>query len=156
MKSSSSHNPFGQFQGPPPNSKLFPDHWLQKTQASDLSINFDAVSRLSCAVVSALQSISCRYPSVSRRLVDLKMHTSALSLARWGFVFSAASAAASNAHIAPRATQAPSTTAAKPEVTAITGCHLHASELLANTSRVSIRLTNIPPDIVSLVRPSTW
>ncbi|EMT68618.1 Zinc-regulated transporter 1 [Fusarium odoratissimum] len=57
------------------------------------------------------------------------MHTSALSLARWGFVFSAASAAASNAHIAPRATQAPSTTAAKPEVTAITGCHLHASEL---------------------------
>ncbi|KAJ9426752.1 hypothetical protein QL093DRAFT_2188223 [Fusarium oxysporum] len=57
------------------------------------------------------------------------MHTSALSLARWGFVFSAASAAVSNAHIAPRATQAPSTTAAKPEVTAITGCHLHASEL---------------------------
>ncbi|KAF9769989.1 hypothetical protein IL306_012498 [Fusarium sp. DS 682] len=57
------------------------------------------------------------------------MHTSALSLARWGLVFSAASAAASNAHIAPRATQAPSTTAAKPEVTAITGCHLHASEL---------------------------
>ncbi|KAF4337530.1 zinc transporter [Fusarium beomiforme] len=57
------------------------------------------------------------------------MHTSALSLARWGLVFSAASAAASNAHIAPRATQVPSTTAAKPEVTAITGCHLHASEL---------------------------
>ncbi|KAF5607157.1 zinc transporter [Fusarium subglutinans] len=54
------------------------------------------------------------------------MHTSALSLARWGLVFSAASAAA---HIAPRATQAPSTTPASPEVTAITGCHLHASEL---------------------------
>ncbi|CVK86728.1 related to zinc transporter [Fusarium mangiferae] len=57
------------------------------------------------------------------------MHTSALSLAGWGLVFSAASAAASNVHIAPRATQAPSTTAANPEVTAITGCHLHASEL---------------------------
>lgn len=72
------------------------------------------------------------------------MHTSALSLAGWGLVFSAASAAASNVHIAPRATQAPSTTAANPEVTAITGCHLHASELLANTSRGSIRLTDTP------------
>ncbi|KAF5562900.1 zinc transporter [Fusarium napiforme] len=57
------------------------------------------------------------------------MYTSALSLAGWGLVFSAASAAASNVHIAPRATQAPSTTATSPEVTAITGCHLHASEL---------------------------
>ncbi|KAF4959489.1 hypothetical protein FSARC_10719 [Fusarium sarcochroum] len=54
------------------------------------------------------------------------MYASALSLTKWGVVFSAASAAA---HIAPRATQAPSSTAAKPEVTAITGCHLHASEL---------------------------
>ncbi|KAF5682080.1 zinc transporter [Fusarium denticulatum] len=57
------------------------------------------------------------------------MYTSALSLAGWGLVFSAVSAAASNVHIAPRATQAPSTTAASPEITAITGCHLHASEL---------------------------
>lgn len=61
------------------------------------------------------------------------MYASALSLARWGIVFSAASAAASNVHIAPRATQAPSGTAAAPEVTAITGCHLHASELLVHT-----------------------
>ncbi|KAM0245455.1 hypothetical protein ACHAP5_005411 [Fusarium lateritium] len=59
------------------------------------------------------------------------MHSSALSLSRWGVIFSAASIAASNvnAHIAPRATQAPSSTAAAPEVTAITGCHLHASDL---------------------------
>ncbi|KAF4456562.1 hypothetical protein F53441_1306 [Fusarium austroafricanum] len=57
------------------------------------------------------------------------MHASALSIARLGLVLSAAFAAASNVHIAPRATQAPSTTAAKPDVTAITGCHLHASEL---------------------------
>ncbi|KAJ4024004.1 high-affinity Zn(2+) transporter zrt1 [Fusarium irregulare] len=57
------------------------------------------------------------------------MYTSALSLAKWGVVFSAASAAAGNVHIAPRATQAPSSTAAAPEVTAITGCHLHASDL---------------------------
>jgi zinc transporter 1/2/3 len=58
------------------------------------------------------------------------MYASALSLAKWGLVFSAASAAASNVRIAPRATtQAPSGTAAAPEVTAITGCHLHASEL---------------------------
>ncbi|RBQ75168.1 hypothetical protein FVER53590_05005 [Fusarium verticillioides] len=57
------------------------------------------------------------------------MYTSLLSLAGWGLAFSAASAAASNVHIAPRATQAPSTTAVSPEVTAITGCHLHASEL---------------------------
>ncbi|UZP42387.1 hypothetical protein NXS19_010203 [Fusarium pseudograminearum] len=47
-----------------------------------------------------------------------------------GVVFSSvASAAASNVHIAPRATQAPSSTAAAPKVTAITGCHLHASDL---------------------------
>ncbi|KAI1039773.1 hypothetical protein LB505_004663 [Fusarium chuoi] len=70
------------------------------------------------------------------------MHTSALSLAGWGLVFSAASAAASNVHIAPRATQAPSTTAANPEVTAITGCHLHASELFcvdSNGADVSVQ-----------------
>ncbi|KAM0552021.1 hypothetical protein ACHAPJ_008131 [Fusarium lateritium] len=54
------------------------------------------------------------------------MYASASSLAKWGIVFSAASAAA---HIAPRATQAPSSTAAEPKVTAITGCHLHASDL---------------------------
>ncbi|CEI69884.1 hypothetical protein FVEN_g7253 [Fusarium venenatum] len=58
------------------------------------------------------------------------MYASASSLTRWGLVFSAASAAASNVRIAPRdTTQAPSGTAAAPEVTAITGCHLHASEL---------------------------
>ncbi|KAH7245961.1 hypothetical protein BKA59DRAFT_182889 [Fusarium tricinctum] len=63
------------------------------------------------------------------------MHSSALSLSRWGIIFSAASVASVaasnvNAHIAPRATQAPaSTAAAAPEVTAITGCHLHASDL---------------------------
>ncbi|EKJ78673.1 hypothetical protein FPSE_01161 [Fusarium pseudograminearum CS3096] len=58
------------------------------------------------------------------------MYASALSLAKWGVVFSSvASAAASNVHIAPRATQAPSSTAAAPKVTAITGCHLHASDL---------------------------
>ncbi|RGP78556.1 zinc transporter [Fusarium longipes] len=58
------------------------------------------------------------------------MYASALSLTSWGIVFSAASAAAGNVHIAARATQAPSGTAsAAPEVTAITGCHLHASSL---------------------------
>ncbi|KAF5673202.1 zinc transporter [Fusarium heterosporum] len=53
------------------------------------------------------------------------MHSSALSLARWGLLFAAAASTSTAA-----STQAPSSTAASaPEVTAITGCHLHASEL---------------------------
>ncbi|KAF5022433.1 hypothetical protein F66182_5518 [Fusarium sp. NRRL 66182] len=54
---------------------------------------------------------------------------SALSLAKWGILLSAAGSTTAG-NIAPRqTTQASSTTASAPEVTAITGCHLHASEL---------------------------
>ncbi|KAF4981816.1 hypothetical protein FZEAL_2443 [Fusarium zealandicum] len=55
------------------------------------------------------------------------MYAPVSSFARWGILLSTASAAA--ASLAPRQTQAPTTSADAPKVTAITGCHLHASEL---------------------------
>ncbi|KAJ4170805.1 high-affinity Zn(2+) transporter zrt1 [Fusarium falciforme] len=55
------------------------------------------------------------------------MYTPVSSLAKWGILVSTAASAAAN--LAPRATSAPTTTASEPKVTAITGCHLHASDL---------------------------
>ncbi|KAF4469286.1 zinc transporter [Fusarium albosuccineum] len=55
------------------------------------------------------------------------MYGSASSLTRWGVIFSAAASAAAN--LAPRQTQAPTASTDAPQVTAITDCHLHASEL---------------------------
>jgi zinc transporter 1/2/3 len=98
----------------------------------NLSINLaylEASARLFAAVVDCLIRNRPKQNGTLLPLTPIDMYASALSLAKWGLVFSAASAAASNAHIAPRATQAPSSTGAAPEVTAITGCHLHASEL---------------------------
>lgn len=55
------------------------------------------------------------------------MHAAvALSLV-WGFA-----GAASAAGLAPRQTDAATTTAAEPEVTAITGCHFHESSVLVS------------------------
>ncbi|KAM5352057.1 hypothetical protein ACJ41O_004780 [Fusarium nematophilum] len=56
------------------------------------------------------------------------MYTPVSFLARWGVLLTAATSTAA-ANLAPRQTQAPTATADEPEITAITGCHLHASEL---------------------------
>ncbi|EEU46264.1 uncharacterized protein NECHADRAFT_38445 [Fusarium vanettenii 77-13-4] len=55
------------------------------------------------------------------------MYTPVSSLAKWGILVSTAASAAAN--LAPRATTAATTTASEAKVTAITGCHLHASDL---------------------------
>lgn len=67
------------------------------------------------------------------------MYTPVSSLAKWGILVSTAASAAAN--LAPRATTAATTTASEAKVTAITGCHLHASDLLVSLLSDTVPLT---------------